>query len=142
MPNHQKNYILSLQLTADSQKLLFLRGFDYFWGKTFYHYHYEINKKRTSKFKDSIFIYKSTPPPPLHTIFILDFCSIKNLHWERFERTVYQVTNPRSINSATFLTVVAKQISFFSYGKFTQLKAIFRWKGNLPLLKRKINLSK
>ena len=59
-----------------------------------------------------------------------------------FKRRTYRVTIPRCINSASFLTAVQKQNSFCLNGKFTQLKAIFRWKGNLPLLKRKINLSK
>ena len=59
-----------------------------------------------------------------------------------FDRTTYRVTISRCINSASFLTIVQKQNSFCHNGKFTQLKAIFLWKGNLPLLKRKINLSK
>ena len=36
------------------------------------------------------------------------FCSIKILHLERFERTIYRVTSARSINSATFLSCVGK----------------------------------
>ena len=70
------------------------------------------------------------------------FCSIKKLQLESFERTIYRVTIPRSINSTTSLTVEEKQISFPLNEKFTQLKAIFRWKGNLSLKENKYPLKK
>ena len=90
------------------------------------------------------FLHSECSPMFLPSFFLPGaiFCSIKNLHLMSFERMIYRVTIPRCINSASFLPAVQKQNSFCLNEKFTQLKAIFRWKGNLSLKENKYPLKK